>query len=131
MGRMTPHNNQATAAMRKVAMDNVPEAGRANKIAARGAITPVTIVAAERVLSHVAVSLTRSFWISGIGYARVVTIAGFTGNYERLQSGSIVVGSTCPISHPVRLPSGNIGPAGANWPSGVVWNGAARRQARR
>jgi hypothetical protein len=36
-----------------------------------------------------------------------------------------------PICHWTILPSGNIGPARANWPSGVVRNGAARRQARR
>src|ERR1700730_6279724 len=64
--KIIPDNSQATAANRKVPTEIAPEAGRPNTNAAIGASTPVTIVAAASVFSHVAVSLTLSFWISGI-----------------------------------------------------------------
>src|ERR1700692_1160048 len=68
--RIIPNNSQATAANRKVLTESTPEAGRPNTNAAIGASTPVTIVAAASVFSHVAVSLTRSFWTSGISAPR-------------------------------------------------------------
>ena len=64
--RIAPNNSQARVANKKLVFDSVPDIDSPNTIAAIGAITPVTIVAAATVLTHVAVSLTRSLWISGM-----------------------------------------------------------------